>query len=182
MHESWNHPSSEAIRYAKNRRKFRREAGRYRAKERGEDPDVAVPKRSPRHQPGEPGVSHHGKPDGGRKSLVAGMCTQCGRTDLKPLNKMQKMIREIAGLVRVLSVFLYSITPGMCPDCGIRVLPHAGAIRGNPAWPKSQGIPVLEQGRKEIGDGSGGQFRGRAPHEALKRGHIKLHEGHCGRH
>ena len=78
-------------------------------------------------------ASHHGKPDDGRKSFVADMYTQCDRTDLRQLNKMENLILEIVGLARVLSVFLYSITPGMCPDCGVRVLPHAG---GHPPKPR----------------------------------------------
>ena len=62
MRESWNHSHSEATGYAKDR-EFRREAARYRAKERGEDPDVAVPK--PRAPAGESRVSHRDKPDDG---------------------------------------------------------------------------------------------------------------------
>ena len=53
MHESWNHSSSEAIGYA-NRGSFRRKEEGCKAMERGEDPDVAVPKRNPGHQPGKP--------------------------------------------------------------------------------------------------------------------------------
>ena len=136
MHESWNH-SSEATGYAKDRKKFRREAKRYRAKERGEDPDVAVPKRNPGHQTGKPGVSHHDKPGDNRKSFAADMCPQCGRTDLELLNKIPKLIREIAGPARVLTVFLYLIAPGRCPGCGIEALPHSGAIRGTSLGPKA---------------------------------------------
>ena len=127
-------------------------------------------------------MSHHGKPDGGRKSLVACMCTQCGRADLKPLNKMQKMIREIAGLVRVLSVFLYSITPGMCPDCGIRVLPHAGAIRGTSLGPKAKASLYSNKAGKRSAMEAGDNFGGVRHMKLSNGGHIKLHEGHCGQH
>ena len=137
MHESWNHVPSEATGCAKDRRSFRREEERYRAMERSEDPDVAVPKRNPGHRPGKPGVSHRDKPGDNRKSLVAGMCPQCGRTDPGLLSKIPKLIREIVGPALVLTVFLYSITPGSCPDCGIRVLPHSGAIRGTPLGPNA---------------------------------------------
>ena len=37
----------------------------------------------------------------------------------------------------MLTVFLYPITPGRCPDCGIETLPHSGAIRGTSLGPKA---------------------------------------------
>ena len=149
MHESWNHSSSEATGYAKDRKKFRREEERYRAKERSEDPDVAVPKRNLGHQPGKPGVSHHDKPGDNRKSFAADTCPQCGQTDLELLNKIPKLIREIVGSARVLTVFLYLITPGRCPDCSIETLPHSGAIRGTSLGPQARAVMYSHKAGKD---------------------------------
>ena len=149
MRESWNHSSSEATGYAKDHKKFRREEERYRAKERGEDPDVAVPKRNPGHQPGKPGVSHHDKPGDNRKSFAADTCPQCGQADLEMLNKIPKLIREIVGSARVLTVFLYLITPGRCPDCSIETLPHSGAIRGTSLGPQARAVMYSHKAGKD---------------------------------
>ena len=128
MHESWNHAPSEATGYAKDRRRFRREEERHRAVQRGEDPDTAAPVRSPGHQPGRPGVSHHDSPGRNRREFAARICPQCGRTDLKRLRAVQKLVRDLVEGIPGLVTFLYSIRPGRCPDCGIRVLPHTDAI------------------------------------------------------
>ena len=87
------------------------------------------------------------------------MRTQCGRADLKRLSKMQELVREIVGLARVLPVFQYSITPGMCPDCGIRVLPHTGAIRGTSLGPKAGAIPYSHKSGKRSVTEAGDNFR-----------------------
>ena len=130
MHESWNHAPSEATGYAKDRRRFRREEERHRAVQRGEDPDGAAPGRSPGHQPGAPGVSHHDSPGRNRKKFAARICPQCGRTDLKMLRTIQKLVRNLVEGIPGPVTFLHSIRPGRCPDCGIRVLPHTDAIPG----------------------------------------------------
>ena len=159
MREGWNHSSPEVTGYAKYRRKFRREEERYRAKKSGEDPDVAVPKRNPGHKTGKPGVSHHDKPGDCRKSFVADMCTQCDRTDLELLNKIPKLIREIVGSARVLTVFMYFITPGRCPDCSIEALPHNGAIHGTSLGPNAKATLYSNKTGKrsamEVGDNFG---------------------------
>ena len=45
---------------------------------------------------------------------------------------------RLSGWRWMLLVFLYSITPGMCPDCDIRVPPHTDAIRGTSLGPKTR--------------------------------------------
>ena len=181
LHESWNHSSSEATRYAKDRRKFRREEERYRARKRGEDPDIAVPKRNSGHQPGKPGVSHRDKPGDNRKSFVADMCSQCSRTDLELLNKIPKLIQEIVGSARMLTVFPYLITPGRCPDCSIEALPHSGAIRETSLGPKAGAAMYSRKaGKSSAIDAKRGLKD--IHRRVLERSNIKLHEGHRGRH
>ena len=55
-------------------------------------------------------------------------------------NRIPKLIREIVGSARVLTVFLYLITPGRCPDCSIKTLPHSGAIRGTSLGPQARAV------------------------------------------
>ena len=116
-------------------------------------------------------VSHRDKPGDGRKSFVAGMCTQCGRTDLKRLSNVQELVRGIVGLSRVPSVFPYSITPGMCPDCGIRALPHTGAVSGISLGPKAGAIPYSHKSGKRSAMEAGDNFRD-VRHRKLSNGAI----------
>ena len=108
--------------------------------QRVEDPDTAAPVRSPGHQPGWPGVSHHDSPSRNRREFAARICPQCGRTDLKRLRAVQKLVRDLVEGILGLVTFLYSIRPGRCPDCGIRVLPHTDAIPGTSLGGRIRGI------------------------------------------
>ena len=45
-------------------------------------------------------------------------------------------LRRLRGLTRVLPAFLYSVTPGMRPDCGAGVR-LSGAVRGTSPGPKA---------------------------------------------
>ena len=155
MHESWNHAPSEATGYAKDRRRFRREEERHRAAQGREDPDGAAPGRSPGHQPGAPGVSHHDSPGRNRKKFAARMCPQCGRTDLKMLRTIQKLVRNLVEGIPGLVTFLYSIRPGRCPDCGIRVLPHTDAIPGTSFCERLRGTLYELKNEKNSVKGAG---------------------------
>ena len=112
------------------------------------------------HRPGAPGVSHHDRPGKNGKAFAARMCPQCGRTDLLPLRTIQKLVRELTaraagslpGRLPGIAVSLYSITPGRCRDCRIRVLPETGVLPGT----SFGGDRARAQEREELGEGRQG--------------------------
>ena len=88
---SWNSRPSENKEHGETRAKFHKNAERYEAEKRGEDPDKTVPVKKAGRQLGHEGVSRKGKPSD-TLWFYGDMCTCCGRTDPSIIHIIRKRV------------------------------------------------------------------------------------------
>ena len=139
IYTSWNSRPSENKEHEETRAKFQKNAERYEAEKRGEDPDKTVPVKKAGGQLGHEGVSRKGKPSETRY-FYGDMCTCCGRTDPSIIRTIRKRVfkgkdRRKKGEV----CKMYVIYVGFCMECFVVIEPQTDVVKGSAFKPKVRG-------------------------------------------